>query len=183
MTIDWWAGGAGVLIGAVIGSCIPLLWMRRLRQVERRGELDGMLIELQLAEINMIQLRTDRVLAPLYRLPIALFKQALPKLIGENGVTLNQKGVLVEYVNRIEELNRGLDRAGAADRAAEAAAEFNRNCIKANSILHDPLQRHGNLSLFNGAIAAILSIQEADKDSWWGSLFLAFDEIPPASQT
>lgn len=174
-TIDWWAGGAGVLLGAVIGGCIPLVWMRRLRQIERRGELAGMLIELRIAYIDMNALLSDRVLAPLYRLPLTLFKQALPKLIGEKGPTLNQMALLVEYVNRAEELNRGLDRAGEAA-GAELAAEFSRNCLKAQNILYDPLQRHENQSLWDGAMTVIQDIEDADKDSWWGSLFAEIEE-------
>jgi hypothetical protein len=82
-THDWWAGAAGALLGAAIGSGIPLWWSRRLRNSERRGEIIGMQVELQQAHIAISNLLLDAVAAPLYRLPLAISKQALPKLIGD----------------------------------------------------------------------------------------------------
>src|SRR5580658_7345151 len=111
-TTDWWVGTGGTLfgaiLGAIMGSFIPLLWQRSIRAKERRGELLGMQVEMRQASIDLSNLLSDKIEAPLYRLPLAIFKQALPKIIGEDKLTRDEVSVLVEYVNRAEELNRGL---------------------------------------------------------------------------
>jgi len=67
-----------------------------------------------------------------------MFTAALPKLIGEGRLLSHEIPILVEYLNRIEELNRGLERAGAA-RAAEQPVlvreEFGRNLEKTRGLL------------------------------------------------
>ena len=45
---------------------------------------------------------------------MSICRQALPKLIGDNVLTKAEVAALVEYVNRVEEINRGLERAGEA---------------------------------------------------------------------
>jgi hypothetical protein len=163
---DWWSGWTGVLIGgvlgAVLGSSIPLGWRVWQRRRERRGEIRAMQAELRLAEMDMTSL-IDEVAAPLYRLPLSMFERALPKLIGEGELTFNEIGLLVEYVNRAEELNRGLDRAAEASMVAAnfmLPGEFERNQLKAEAILREILQRHGNRSLRDGAWDALLRIDE-----------------------
>jgi hypothetical protein len=52
----------------------------------------------------------------------------LPKLIGEGRLKIAELSGLVEYAMRIEELNRGLQRAG------EAAAATCATCLTLNSI-------------------------------------------------
>jgi hypothetical protein len=170
--VNWWEGGAGAmaaaLLGALIGGCIPLFWSWRLRRTERRGELVGMVAELHQTSLDCNSLRTEGIQAPLYRLPLSIFKQALPKLIGEGKLTWEEVSVLVEYVNRIDELNRGLDRAGAAHAAVAGvllAEEFGRNCLKAEMIFETTLKRHGDQTLFDGAVSAVLDLQDAE-DRW-----------------
>jgi FlaA1/EpsC-like NDP-sugar epimerase len=43
--IDWWAGTAGVVIGAIVAFIVPLLWSLWQRCIERTGELTAMLEE------------------------------------------------------------------------------------------------------------------------------------------
>jgi hypothetical protein len=131
---DWWSGTAGVLIGTLLATVIPFWREWKRRRVERRGEIDSMFVELRLADLALGELRTRDVGAPLYRLPITMFERAVPKLVGEGLLSLNEHAALIEYINRIEELNRGLDRAGAAHAAGRdlrLAEEFNRNRAKA----------------------------------------------------
>jgi hypothetical protein len=172
-----WAGAASVLagavIGGVIGSGIPLWWARRLRRIERRGELIGMLVEMHLSLIDMNALQTDNFAAPLYRLPVSIFKQALPKLIGEKGLGENGVSVLVEYMNRVEELNRGLDRAGSAHAARDAiliAEESSRNKLKAETIRTEKSDRHEDQTLYDGAWAALTRLEDAEVP-WWVRIF------------
>jgi hypothetical protein len=163
MTIDWWAGAAGALLGALIGSCVPLLWSAWARRKERRGELIAMQAEMYHARRAMTALSAARpiVLAPLYHLPLTIFERALPKLIGEGLLTENEISGLVEYVMRAEELNRGLDLASAAAAGGEQAAmgavseQFTRNLGKVTHILNEKQERLGGLTVFDVAEAAI----------------------------
>jgi hypothetical protein len=176
---DWWTGWVGAVLGALfgttVGSCIPVLWARHLRRLERKGELVGMLVELRLAQLYMDALLKDGVASPLYRLPLSMFERGLPKLIGDGKLTTNEIGLLVEYVNRIEELNRGLDRAGEASKILAndlaVAREHERNILKAEDILSAKLTRHDDQSLFDGARGALLWVDEFEKN-WslrlWG---------------
>jgi hypothetical protein len=113
----------------------------------------GMVAELHQPWIDCNCLWTDNIQAPLYRLPLAIFKQALPKLIGEGRLTGSEVSLRVEYVNRVDELNRRLDRAGAAHAAHTElllAEEFGRNCLKAEAIFETALERHGGQTLSMG---------------------------------
>lgn len=161
--IDWWEGAAGALGGAVLGGCIPLGWAWWRRRVERRGEIDAMQAELFRVLILLRELRTAKVGAPLYRLPISVTEHALPKLIGD-GVLTDQEGyALVEYVNRIDEVNRGLDQAAEAYASRNLAwldEEYKRNLLKATAILEEQLERHQDQTIFDAAQAVLVRITE-----------------------
>jgi hypothetical protein len=178
---DWLTGWVGAILGALIGTTIgggvPLWWASRLRRLERKGQLFGMMAELRLAQLYMSALLSDGYASPLYRLPLSMFEQALPKLIGDGKLTINEIGVLVEYVNRIEELNRGLDRSAEAStkpaNGGVLAEEHSRNKIKANNILNEKLARRRDLSVYNGAWYALFRVKESDEHWWlrlWGAI-------------
>jgi hypothetical protein len=57
---------------------------------------------------------TQKIQAPLYRIPDSTFASGLPKLIGDGRLGENEIAVLLEYADKVSEINRGLDRAGAA---------------------------------------------------------------------
>lgn len=158
--IAWWegAGGAivGGLIGAVIAGWIPLAWAKWARRIERRGELTAMQVELDSAWIGMTAMREGGIWAPLYRMPLTEFGRALPKLIGEGKLTQDEIRALVEYVIRLEEINRGLDRAGEAQSAEDAKLEFSRNLEKLKPILDTREWGRGDtMTLFGIAESAI----------------------------
>lgn len=171
--IGWWEGAAGAvvagLIGALIGSLVPYFITRRSRAVERHGELAAMWAELYHAHRAMRHLRTDGIKAPLYRMPLSMFELAVPKLIGEGLLTDDQVSGLVEYLWRIEELNRGLDNAAAAAAAGPMhenllQAEYGRNLLKAQEILEkkEPRRRGGVLlTVFEGAWEALFAAERA----------------------
>jgi hypothetical protein len=187
---DWLTGWVGALIGAVfgtmLGGCIPLWWTSRLRRLERNGEIGGMMVELRLTQLYLTALLNDGIESPLYRLPLSMFEQALPKLIGDGKLDLNEIALLVEYVNRIEELNRGLDRAAEASTIPAngwvLAAEHSRNKLKAENILLEKLDRLEGLSVHDGAWDALFRVEESDK-RWWFRVWGAISERikrPPA---
>ena len=172
---DWWTGWIGALvggaIGAILGSFIPLIWSSHIRRIERKGEIAGMKVELRLARLAMDALLDDEVKAPLYRLPMSMFERGLPKLVGEGRPTLNEMALLFEYANRIEELNRGLDRAREASSIIAndfaIAREFERNSLKADNILNERLKRHKGVSLYDGAWTSLFRIDEPALLRFW----------------
>jgi hypothetical protein len=184
--IDWWTGTAGVLVGAVIGSligsAIPLWWAQRLRRIERRGEIDAMLAEAFRVSLNLRELIGTTHLQPMprFRLPIGLTEQALPKLVGDQVLDPNELYALVEYVNRIDELNKGLDRAedAAAQSSPQIASLHGRNVTAADAILNEKLQRHANEPLWVAVSQALLRLQDQREPGWVWSL--ASKEPPPA---
>jgi hypothetical protein len=160
--VDWWAGAAGALLGAFIGSCVPLAWYWLSRRKERRGELIAMQAEMYHAQQAMRTLMTAGIAAPLYQLPLTTFERALPKLIGDGKLSPNEIAALVEYVMRAEELNRGLDRAvdaaAGSDEATISVAvkrEYDRNFLKAEHIVDEEQKRFGGETLFAAAERAL----------------------------
>ena len=166
---DWWSGWLGALIGgvigAVLGSSIPLSWSARQRRRERTGEIWAMQVELRLAKLHMDTLLEEGLHGmPLYQIPLSMFHRALPKLIGEKKLTLNQISLLVEYVNRAEELNRGLDHAVRASvdlKSIVPAIERSSNRERARAILQEKLVRHGDQTLYDGAWYALIDADES----------------------
>lgn len=118
-----------------------------------------MMIEHDLAEENMRALLTDHVAAPLYHLPLALFQRAVPKLIGEGLLETDEVHAILEYMMRIEELNRGLERARSAA-ASESLfgvnSEYSRNQEKVRELIDQKQDRFDGETL-SDAVAAALS--------------------------
>lgn len=170
-TLHSWEGWAGAviaaLLGALIGSCVPLLWALCMRRRERRGELMAMQVEMYHARRAMTMLQNDGVLAPLYHLPLGAFNRALPKLIGEGVLSPNEVAALVEYAMRAEELNRGLERAReAASRAGDTVPlalqrEYDRNVLKVEHILNEEQKRLDDMTLFAAAESALYRVNRS----------------------
>ncbi len=136
----------------------------RARNVERRGDLTAMQVELYHAYRNMNALLTQDIAAPLYRMPLTFFEQALPKLIGEGRLTADEISGLVEYVMRAEELNRGLDGAAAAGAfSSELVGHFRRNQEKTKHILNDHDKRLGDMTVFESAWNTLFRIEDDAK--------------------
>jgi hypothetical protein len=166
---DWFSGWVGALIGgligAVVGSSIPLGWSAWQRSRERKGEVLAMQVELRVAHLHITTLLEDEGGTPLFRLPLSMFHRALPKLIGDRKLRLNDIGLLVEYVNRVEELNRRLDYSASMNAAnLVPIIEVNRT---ARAILQEKLERHGNQSLYDGAWSALLDVEESIYSRLW----------------
>lgn len=159
---DLWSGAAGVGIGTLLGTAIPFWREWRRRRVERRGDIISMMVELRFAALALEELRTSDIATPLFRLPITMFERAVPKLVGEGLLSINEHAALIEYINRIEELNRGLDQAGgarAAGRELYVAEEFARNREKAEGFFKVE-KRLVNQSLFDAAMDTVFRLDE-----------------------
>lgn len=160
-----WDGAAGALLGAIVGGCIPLAWSALHRRAERKGEVTGMLAEFFRIRVQLGAFLEAGIAAPLYRLPISMTAHVLPKLIGDGVLDRNEVYALIEWVNRIEEVNRGLDRAGAAHAVKDEASaqdEYSRNLAKVREIFEQPLRRHGDRTLLDAVKQVLIRVEEGD---------------------
>jgi hypothetical protein len=149
------SGFFGAVIGAVLGSFIPLYWSARMRRIERRGEIIAMAAEMHQAYRNMSVFLLGEPLMPLNRLPLTMFERALPKLVGESALRDNEIDALVEYVMLAEDLNRGLDRAAhlaASGEQITLQAEYDRNSERVQHILDE---KAGDRTVFQAAESAL----------------------------
>src|ERR1700722_2874247 len=99
-------------VGTLWAVFLALRLARRdvdVRRIERRGEIIAMIAEASSAGLQMKTLIRGPVQAPLYRLPSEISKRALPKLIGDGRLTAPEINLLVEFANKIDEVNRGLE--------------------------------------------------------------------------
>jgi hypothetical protein len=129
-----------------------------------------MQVELFRVSLTLRELIAAGIAAPLYRLPISITEHALPKLIGDGVLDGNEVYALVEFVNRIEEMNRGLDRAGNAHALQDPRlllSEHKRNVTKAMEILEEKLERHHGQSVFDATQAALYRLEDADEETSW----------------
>jgi hypothetical protein len=166
--IGTWAAAIGT-IGAVF---VALHLARRdikSRRIERRGEIIAMCADVYHARQRMETLTEQKIQAPLYRIPDSTFSSGLPKLIGDGRLKKNEIAVLLEYSNKVAEINRGLDRAGAAHTRQPGgsdllSSEFVRNQAKANEVLEPPDE--GKEPLINEAERALYRV-ELLYAPWW----------------
>ncbi len=133
---DLWQWG---VVSFVLGLIVPLVSARYLRRVERRGEVIAMLVEMTETRARLITYTTQNIMAPLYRLPTSILKIALPKLIGAGPLTNREIDTLIQYFNKVDEINRGLDRAGDESDIDLVRREYARNCAKATEMLSKPI--------------------------------------------
>lgn len=160
---DYWEGAAGALLGAFVGSCVPLAWAAYQRQYERTGELTAMAVELMHARRNLAAIKAAEIQNPTYQLPLNATHRALPKLIGEGLLNDNETSALIEYVMKAEELNRALDRAGAASVSniqPSIVTETNRTRATVTEILEYTQQSLGGQTLLDAAEAAVYRLMD-----------------------
>jgi hypothetical protein len=128
VTIELWEGALGALVsallGASLGSGIPLWWQARQRRLQRDGQLAAMSIEIRQARDLLPELPNLRNQGvnpmqspPSFRLPISISENALPGLLGDRVFDESETSTLVKYISRVEEINRALD---AATQAAQS---------------------------------------------------------------
>lgn len=123
------------------------------------------------ARSRIASLTLQTIQAPLYRLPTTIFKLALPKLIGDGHLRPPEIDLLVEFVNRIDELNRGLERAGEAHSKNPEGSkwldqEHSRNVAKAKEIGELPSERFAGLALIDGADMCLHRMHDLYSNNW-----------------
>lgn len=153
--------GWAAVLGAVVGSNVPLAWTAYRRRVERRGEVEAVVCEVRICSDCMLALLRDGIMAPLYRLPYGALARALPKLVGDGVLTLNETGALVTYLAKLEEINRGLDRSGqahAADRHDQIVVEYERLKIKVREVIEYKQPRWDNGTLDDAAVRVLFRL-------------------------
>ncbi len=159
-------------IGTIAAVFVALHLARRdikSRRIERRGEIIAMCSDVYHARKRMETLTEEGIQAPLYRIPDSTFAGGLPNLIGDGRLRKNEIAALLEYANRIAEINRGLDRAGDAHAAQPGGSdhlksEFERNQAKASEVLE--LRANGQEPLINEAERALYRV-ELLYSPWW----------------
>jgi hypothetical protein len=177
--VGTWIAALGTLLAVYLA-----LWLAqrdiKARRIERRGEITAMVVEVLRGRTSVKTLLVEEIQAPLYRLPISNFHRALPKLIADGQLDDNEIDTLVEYENRIEELNRGLERAGDAhahrhENPVRLQDEFSRNRAKAREILEHKSPRFGDQTLFDATETALFRIERVYM-SWWGKAVARWKE-------
>jgi len=106
----------------------------------------------------------DRVMSPLYRLPLIAYKVSFPVLLADGAVEENEVLSIGRFFNLSEELNRGLDNAAEMLKAGndkKLQQEFNRNCLKAKALIEP---NDGRDSLYTKA-RRIIDIKISA--TWW----------------
>jgi hypothetical protein len=168
----WWEGAGGALLaallGALIGSCVPLYVTWRARWIEREGELVAMRDEMGLARWAAEELINNRqTTIPGYHPPLTMIERALPKLIGDGLLTDEEIRGLVEYVARADGLNRGLDRVGQIQIGTlDTANERLRNTQMALSLIKDPKKHLGGRTVQEAAKRALARLIRESKQDW-----------------
>jgi hypothetical protein len=172
-SINWPAWEAIGTWFAAAGTLAAVFYAMRLarrdvdaRRVERRGEIIAMIAEASSAGLRMKTLVREVMPAPLYRLPSAITKRALPKLIGDGQLSPTEIDLLVEFSNKIDEVNRGLERAGDAHAAqAEQVSEWlkqehRRNVAKAKEVIEIDSAHTRAIPLLDNALDALFRVKK-----------------------
>ncbi len=107
---DWSAIEAIGTWVAAIGT-VGAIWValslagrdRKSRRTERRGEIVAMCADVYHARQRLETLVSEKIQAPLYRIPDSTFANGLPKLIGDGRLKEGEIGVLLEYADKVAE--------------------------------------------------------------------------------
>jgi hypothetical protein len=154
---DSWLWG---VVSLFLGLAVPVYIARQLRRVERRGEVIAMLVEIEETRARLNSYTTQNIMAPLYRLPSSNLKLALPKLIGAGPLTNREIDTLIRYANKVDEINRGLDRASDESDDCTLRREYERNCAKATEMLSTPMYPDGSVAMIDAATMAMLRMTQ-----------------------
>ena len=142
-----------VLLGFFLGL-VPGWWSRKRRLKVHWGALRA---EVVLCREKAETYLNDKVMAPLYRLPMKALKTSYPVLLADAALTESEVKELSRLYGLIEDLNRGLENAAELakrDQVNILKSEFNRNCIKAKKLI--PPNRDGD-NLYSRGLAIIES--------------------------
>ena len=118
----------------MLGFVLLLLkdwWTRRRKH---KAYWHALKAELEFARGLADTFLSDRVAAPLYRLPRDAFDSCYPELLADGAVSEAESHALMAYFNEVATMNRGLDRAADASDDATLKAEYERNRLKAERL-------------------------------------------------
>jgi hypothetical protein len=123
-----------------LGFCFGLIPENLNRKRRLRAHWYALLVEVQMCAEYMETFRTDTIAAPLYRLPTINYQTAFPILLADGVLSKDESELMTKFYNLVEQINRGLDRAGSvrrheADFAYELASEKDRLNLKIGNTL------------------------------------------------
>lgn len=124
-------GLGGVVLGFLL-SLIPTCVNNKRR---KDGCIKSLTAEIILCGSFADTYLTDKIMSPLYRLPVAAWQNSYPVLLSMGQLTDEQTASLHKFYNAVETFNRGLDQINAAiGDTKKLSDEQNRLELKANGI-------------------------------------------------
>jgi hypothetical protein len=137
----------------IFGILLALIpsWLNRKRRL--RTHWCALRAEMSLCKEKLDNLLNDDIQSPLYRLPLIAYQISYPVLLADGAVSEEEVLILGRFFGLVQDINRGLDNTAAMHMSAapmviEIASEFNRNLMKAGSLVK---KRDGKASLFDQA--------------------------------
>jgi hypothetical protein len=124
-------GAIGVVVGFLLNEGKNLFVRRR----KHRAYWAALWTEVEYARGRSHMYVNDKIMAPLYRLPIKAFESCYPELLADGVVTQAEATALMAFYTEVETFNRGLDRVGDAPDDAAMRNEYSRNLLKAQQLL------------------------------------------------
>ncbi len=149
-----------ILVGFVL-AFVPS-WLDRKRRL--RTHLQAIRAEMQLAQERAAMLLKDKVMAPLYRLPVSAYQTSFPILLAEGVLSEEGAHALGNYFCQVQDINRGLDNATArahADDNTGLEREYSRLLLKGQRLLQDMPEGQ---AIFTTGLAVV---EQQLARSWW----------------
>lgn len=123
-----------ILLGFLLGMIPP--WFMRKRRL--RTHWCALRADMERCNEKAKKLLNDKIMSPLYRLPLLAYQVSFPVLLADGAVEENEVLSIGRFFNLAEELNRGLDNAAEMLKVGnneKLKQEFNRNCLKAKALI------------------------------------------------
>jgi signal transduction histidine kinase len=136
---SWWVSLLKDIILVLFGFFLSLFPARLERRRRVSGNWAALAAEAETCERLAGAYLADNVPAPLYRFPEAAFSTSFPELLAEGEIGRLEARQLTEFRAAVQEVNRGLDRAGEAHAAKDNTllkTEADRLRIKCENILN-----------------------------------------------
>lgn len=149
-----------IVLGVFLGL-VPPWYLRRRRLKTHWAALRA---DLNLCQESVGNLMKDQVMAPLYRLPLKSYDTSFPVLLADGAIAEDEVLTLSRCFGLIEDINRGLDNAAAANMAGQDSkleAEYKRNLMKATQLIEGKSENEAILE------QARKTINEKLSQEWW----------------
>jgi len=123
-----------ILFGFLLGFIPP--WCRRKRRLKThwcalRAEIDQ-------CKEKAETLLGDKVMSPLYRLPLLAYQISFPVLLADGALEESEAVIVGKFFGLVQDINRGLDNAWEMFKSGNTEnleKEFNRNFLKARELI------------------------------------------------